>query len=223
MLVVAALGSVSDAVVGTTTHATVAVIVDVSVPTVIEITNAASVAPTGTVNEVGVTTTVVAVVVVVNATTTPPRVTPVTTRSALVVGMVNETVGPEELEEYDAPAASCVLVAYVTAGLTSVGNGFVIEGKLAVRSNVCPATTTRILPAYVSSIAAAVTGANRTVAPETVPASVAALGDVRAAEIANADASSGHRVPDRVATNVAWPPTATGTGSETTLATVGTT
>ena len=94
VLVVAALGSMSDAVVGTTTHGTDAVIVELSVPMVIEITKSAFVAPAGTVNDVGVTTTASVVLVVVNATTTPPKVTPVTTRSALVVGSVNVTLGP---------------------------------------------------------------------------------------------------------------------------------
>ena len=104
VLVVAALGSRSDAVVGTTTHGTVAVIVDVNVPIVIAITNAACVAPASTVNEVGVTTTASAVRVVVNATTVVvpvpvPKVTPVTTRSAFVVGIVNVTFGPSWSEE----------------------------------------------------------------------------------------------------------------------------
>ena len=97
VLVVAALGSRSDAVVGTTTHGTVAVIVELSVPIVIAITNAACVAPAGTVNDVGVTTIASAVRVVVNSTTVGvpvPKVTPVTTRSAFVVGIVNVTFGP---------------------------------------------------------------------------------------------------------------------------------
>ena len=100
-------------------------------------------------------------------------------------------------------------MAYGTSGLTDVGNGLVIDGNVASRLNVSPATTTRILPAYVSSIASAVTGANRTVEADAVPASVAALGDVRTAEIVNAAASSGHRVPVSVATNEASEPTAT--------------